>query len=169
MRLRLIVLCTAILASCAHPSSRHQRIGGLLRSDSQFVTSPDRCAISVLHDNYRMDLPRPPQIQNPSRLFTVAGGANLPATFDLRGTFDAPSNVQGSITLEIGGRSTTHQLAPDANGTFLVRYRDRLSASGETPIKVTAAMIGDVPSNQNALLTVQSIDVGIDRGRMSSC
>jgi len=169
MRVLLVLCALAGTCACAPEPERPERIGGLLRSDGSFVMSPDRCSISLLYDNYQIELPRPARTQNPMRLFAISGGGGEPISLDYRGTFDGPPAVAPSIRLKISGRVSTHQLAIDQDRNFLLHVEDRLSASGETPVEATVALSGDVPAGETAVLVVQSVDVSVRSGGKGPC
>lgn len=160
----LATLAGGCLAGCAAASAGPAAIGGLLRSDGQFVTSPDRCAISVLHDNYRIELPTPARTQSPVRTLTVSGGAGRPITIDVKGSLDGAPEVAATIAIDVAGRRTIHPVARSANAGFLIRHEGSLGPADETPITITAAVSGDVPAGQDALLSIESFDVAVGGG-----
>jgi hypothetical protein len=151
-------------AGCGSADSAAAPVGGLLRSDGQFLTSPDRCVISVLHDSYRIDLPTPQRTQNPTRLFTVSGGAGRPMTLDIKGTLDGPPEIGAKLAIDIAGRRTSHDVARSADGGFAVRRPDRLGPADETPITITASVSGFVSQGENAMLSIESFDVAVGGG-----
>ena len=163
-RAAAISVLAFVAAGCSSADPKAAAVGGLLRSDGQFVTSPDRCAISVLHDNYRIDLPIPQRTQNPKRLFTVSGGAGRPMTLDIKGTLDGPPEIGAKLAIDIAGRSTAHDVARSADGGFVVRRSDQLGPGDETPITITASVSGSVPSGENAVLSIESFDVAVGGG-----
>ena len=64
---------------------------------------------------------------------------------------------EGSRSLRLTGRDVEVQPLVFDFMAMLLRHQDRLSTSGETVIKITAAMTGEVGSGQDALLIVQSV------------
>lgn len=169
MRVLLVLGSLVAIGGCTPETGPSERIGGLLRSDSSFVMSPDRCTISLLYDNYRIELPRPARTQNPMRFFVISGGGGEPIALEYRGTFDGPTTVAPTISLKIAGRTSTHSVKVDEDRSFFLHVEDRLSASGETPVEATATLSGNMPAGESALLVVQSVDVSVRSGGKGPC
>lgn len=155
-----VFMLAALLAACATPHEPVSTVGGLLQAQAAFTTSPDRCAVSMLFDNFRLELPAAQRTQSPERALTVSGGSGKRFKAQVRGAFVAPASVNGTVALDVAGQATTQRLGTQES--FTLTFEGVVPASEQTRFRLIGGLDGTPSAGESALLVIDSLDLTFD-------
>lgn len=162
MQIRLKIWALAVVSTLAFgcQKERNTDVGGLLRGDAQFVMTPDRCSLSMLPDNFRLE--HVGKARSGDRSMTIAGGAGRSISLDVRGTLDGATEAVAKLEIRIGSEKKQYDIPRSADGGFIISQQGKLAdGSGGTEIAVSASIDGELPAGETALLQIDSFDAAI--------
>jgi hypothetical protein len=157
----LALLLAAPLANSCQRAPSDQAFAGLLRSDTGFLLSPDRCELSMLFDNFRIETPAPKHHQQPDRMFEIAGGGGKAVTVDVRGALTATYAAKGQVAVSIAGQTIRRDVTAGEH-PFGLRYVFRLPAGAPSNrVRIETSLAPSPAADQSAALDVDSLDMAL--------
>ena len=157
-----LLLGTSLVTACTS-SSRigEQKFNGFLRSDTGFVTSPDRCSVSVLFDNYIVEVPAI-KIRMPDRLFELSGAHGMNVSIDIRGTVVSADAADAKIELVMANLHENRDV--HSGDPFNIHFISKIPA-GDAPTTLKTLVSLTKPAIP-AQVQIDSIDMAFSGGAL---
>lgn len=153
MRGLLLLAAAASLTSCQKPAESKASDGafvGLTSSQATFTLSPDRCILSMLFDNFRIQTPK----EKAASAFNIVGGNGGKISAVIRGAL-LGSGTGGKLALTVGTQRTEMNFPAASDEPFTVEFANQIPSEGATMVNLEAT----VPKDSGLDLTVDSLDL----------
>jgi hypothetical protein len=151
-----------LLSACAQSTGELRTLGGLARSDTNFVASPGRCHVSLSYTGFEAASSRPANLVDLDRLFTLVGPSRRVIILDIRGSYAPGNDAAAQFSVKVGSQDFRLTVQPKFDDPdFMLRVESTLAAdSDETPVIIALTPPPGSAENQ-ALLAVDSVDVSL--------
>lgn len=162
MRVVTALLSASLVTACTSSSRNdEQKFNGFLRADTGFVSSPDRCSVSVLFDNYIIEAPAT-KIRKPDRLFELSGAHGMSVSIDIRGAVVSADTADATIEVVVANFHESRNVR--SGDPFNIHFTGKVP-SGDAPTTLKTIVRLKNPAIP-AQVQIDSIDLAFSGGTL---
>lgn len=168
-----------LLAGCGREPPLPARFDGVVQADQvAFVTSPSRCLLSLLYDDFRIEwlpgeVPAAGKTVKEGRRFLrpamSPAARGKPLIIDVRGGYLSSGASSATLAFQVGERQFALDLSPDpANSSFYRRVEAVLGSGDVTDVTIQIRMPQPADPSDHVQISIDTVDIALVAGGCGS-